>query len=72
MSARSGVRRSAVDEFVHTQQTPLKLHEETWAGLLRNQGPKIFREVEIVPGVLSVWLVLHVLIILLSHLGQAE
>ena len=30
--------------------TPLKLHEETWAGLLHNQGPKIFREVEIVPG----------------------
>ena len=34
----------------HAQQTPLKLHEETWAGLLENQGPKIFREVEIVPG----------------------
>ena len=28
---------------------PLKLHVETWEGLLRNQGPKIFREVEIVP-----------------------
>ena len=37
-------------ESAHTQQTPLKMHEETWAGLLRNQGPKIFREVEIVPG----------------------
>ena len=37
-------------EFAHTQQTPLKLHVETWEGLLRNQGPKIFREVEIVPG----------------------
>ena len=34
----------------HTQQTPLKLHAETWEGLLRNQGLKIFREVEIVPG----------------------
>ena len=34
----------------HTQQTPLKLHVETWEGLLCNQGPKIFREVEIVPG----------------------
>ena len=32
------------------QQTPLKMHGETSAGLLRNQGPKIFREVEIVPG----------------------
>ena len=49
-STRCGVRRSAVFESAHSQQTPLKLHEETWAGLLRNQGPKIFREVEIVPG----------------------
>ena len=46
----TGVRRSAVYESAHTQQTPLKLHEETWEGLFRNQGPKIFREVEIVPG----------------------
>ena len=37
-------------ESAQTQQTPLKMHVETWAGLLRNQGPKIFREVEIVPG----------------------
>ena len=49
-STRSGVRRSAVYESAHTQQTPLKMHVETWAGLLRNQGPKIFREVEVVPG----------------------
>ena len=48
-STRSGVRRYAVYESVHTQQTPLKVHVETGAGLLRNQGPKIFREVEIVP-----------------------
>ena len=39
-----------MDESAHPQQTLLKLHDETWAGLLRNQGPKIFREVEIVPG----------------------
>ena len=32
----------------HTQQAPLKLHEETWEGLLCNQGN--FREVEIAPG----------------------
>ena len=50
MSTRSGVKRSAVYESAHTQQTPLKMHVETWAGLLRNQGPKILREVEIVPG----------------------
>ena len=49
-STRRGVRCSAVDESAHPQQTPSKLHDETWAGLLRNQGPKIFREVEIVPG----------------------
>ena len=49
-STRCGVRRSAVCESAHTQQTPLKMHVETWAGLLRNQGPKIFWEVEIVLG----------------------
>ena len=49
MSTRSGVRRSAVYGSAHIQQTPLKLHAETWEGLLRNQAPKIFREVEIVP-----------------------
>ena len=50
MSTRSGVSRSAVYGSAHMQQTPLKLHVETWAGLLRNRGSKIFREVEIVPG----------------------
>ena len=49
-STRCGVRCSAVGEYAHPQQAPLKLHVETWAGLLRNQGPKIFCEVEIVPG----------------------
>ena len=47
-STRTGVRRSAVYESAHTQQALLKLHEETWEGLLCNQG--IFGEVEIVPG----------------------
>ena len=37
-STRRGVRGSAMDESAHPQQTPLKLHEETWAGLLCNQG----------------------------------
>ena len=50
MSTRTAVRRSAVYGSAHTQQTPLKLRVESWEGLLRNQGPKIFREVEIVPG----------------------
>ena len=36
----SGVRRSAVGP----SWTPVK-HVETWAGLLCNQGPRIFREV---------------------------
>ena len=49
-STRTGVRRSAVYGSAHTQQTPLKLHVETWELLFRNQGPRIFREVEIVPG----------------------
>ena len=50
MSTRCEVRRPAVDESAHTQQAPLKLHEETWAGLLMNQGLQISQEVEIVPG----------------------
>ena len=50
-STRCGVRRPAVDEFAHPQQAPLKLHEETWAGLLQNQGLRISHEVGIVPGV---------------------
>ena len=48
-STQCGVRRSAVDESAHTQQAPLKLHEETWTGLLQNQGLRISQEVEIVP-----------------------
>ena len=38
-----------MDGSAHPQQAPLKLHDETWAGILRNQGPRIFQEVEIVP-----------------------
>ena len=43
-----------MDESAHTQQAPLKLHEETWAGLLMNQGLKISLEVEIIPGCAAV------------------
>ena len=46
-STRSAVRRSTVYESAHTQQKPLKMHVETWAGL---QLPKIFPKVEIVAG----------------------
>ena len=49
MSTRCGVRRHTVDEHVHTQQASLKLHEETWAGLLQKQGLKISQEVDIIP-----------------------
>ena len=49
-STRCGFRRPAVDELAHPQQAPLKLHEEAWAGLLQDQGLRISREVEIVPG----------------------
>ena len=34
MSTRRGVRCSAVDESAHPQQALLKLHDETWAGIL--------------------------------------
>ena len=47
---RTGVRRLAVEKLASPQQAPLKLHEEMWAGLLKNQGLKISQEVEIVPG----------------------
>ena len=46
---RCGVRRSAVGEYAHPQQTPLKLHDETWAYILRNQGLQFSQEEEIVP-----------------------
>ena len=47
---RTGVRRPAVEKLASPQQAPLKLHEETWAGLLKNRGLRISQEVEIVPG----------------------
>ena len=47
---RTGVRRPAVEKLASPQQASLNLHDETWAGLLKNQGPRIFREVEIIPG----------------------
>ena len=47
MSTRSGVRRSAVYGSAHFQQTLVKLHAETWEGLRRNQGPKIFLAVQV-------------------------
>ena len=48
MSTRIGVRCPAVEKLASPQQAPGILHGETWERLLRNQGPKIFREVEIV------------------------
>ena len=47
---RTGVRRPAVEKLASPQQASLKLHDEMWAGLPMNLGPRIFREVEIVPG----------------------
>ena len=49
-STRLGVGRPAVEKLASPQLASERLHEETWAGLLQNQGPKIFREVEIVSG----------------------
>ena len=44
-STRTGVRRPAVEKLAS-----FKLHDEMWAGLPMNLGPRIFREVEIIPG----------------------
>ena len=50
MSTRIGVRCPAVEKLASPQQAPGSLHGEVWASILQNQGPKIFQEVEIVPG----------------------
>ena len=50
MSTRLGVRCPAVEKLASPQQAPGRLHDEVWASILQNQGPKIFREVEIIPG----------------------
>ena len=50
MSTRIGVRCPAVEKLASPQQAPGSLHGEVWAGILLKRGPKIFREVEIVPG----------------------
>ena len=50
MSTRLGVRCPAVEKLASPQQAPGSLHDEVWASILQNQGPKIFREVEIIPG----------------------
>ena len=50
MSTRIGVWCPAVEKLASPQQAPGSLHGEVWASILQKQGPKIFREVEIVPG----------------------
>ena len=72
MGSLCKVRLSAWKKRSFSQQESGKVHEEAWTGLLQKQGLRISEEVEIVPGVLSRWRVLHVLITLLCHLGQAE
>ena len=67
---RTRVRRPAVEKLASPQQASLKLHDEMWAGLPMNLGPRIFWEVEIVPGCAVRVACLHVLITILSHLGQ--
>ena len=44
------VEYDAVVKLASPQQAPGRLHEETWAGLLMNQGLRISQEVEIVQG----------------------
>ena len=72
-STRCGVRRPAVDEFDHPQQAPWKLHVETWAGLTAWTTARRFSgRWKSFLGLLFWWHHLHVLIILLSHLGEVE
>ena len=49
-STRTGVRCPAVEKLASPQQAPGSLHDEMWAGIFKKQGPKIFRDMEIVPG----------------------
>ena len=49
-STRIAVRCHAVEKLASPQQAPGSLHGERWASILQKQGPKIFREVDIVPG----------------------
>ena len=55
-----------------SQEQARKLHEEMWANLFEKQGPLISGRWKSFRGVLLWWLVLHVLFVLLSHLGQVE
>ena len=58
--------------LIHSRRL-LKLHVEMWEGLFCVTRARRFSgKWKSYRGVLSVWPVLHVLIILLSHLGQAE
>ena len=47
---RCKVGRPAEKELAPFQQASPNLHEETWAGLLTNQGRMISKELEIIPG----------------------
>ena len=49
-STRTGVRCPAVEKLASPHLSPGSLHDEMWAGIFKKQGPKIFREMEIVPG----------------------
>ena len=72
MSTRIGVRCPAVEKLASPQQAPEKLHDEMWAGILQKQGLRMSRRWKSFLGVLLSWLAHHVLITILSHLGQAE
>ena len=72
-STRIRGRRSAVEKLASPQQTSSKLHVEVWERPFEQPRDEIFsRGGNCNRGVLSRGLVLHVLVILLSHLGQAE
>ena len=78
-STRLGVRCLAVDEFAHTQQAPRKsagTRKFAWRGMglayFTTRARRFSGRWKSFEGVQQLWPVLHVLIILLSHLGQAE
>ena len=73
MSTRIGVGCPAVEKLASPQQASGRLHDEGMGQHTTKPGPRRFSgRWKLFQGVQPLWPVLHVVIILLSHLGQAE
>ena len=72
MSTRLEVRCLAVEKLASPQQAPGSLHVRYGPASYRTRARRFSGRWKSYRGVQSLWPVLHVLIILLSHLGQAE